>query len=212
MNNVKAAPRTHRAAERSGPLRPSALRCGVVGLVAMLALAACSSSQAKEATPTQLNQAGLVATTRGDDDAAVAAFRQVLAKDSGNVLAHYNLGVIYQKKGNASAAVTEYAAALMTNAHYVPALYNTATILAATNTQAAIMLYRQVIGLDPKHAASYLNLGLLELQVGQRAAAQKDVAAAVVLNADLLPRVPAELRPNTPQIINGTPVPAPSAS
>ena len=188
-------------------VRPSAARLTAATVLAGLALTGCSSKDAPSATPAQLVQAGLAATNHGNDDAAVAAFREAVGKESGNLLAHYNLGVIYQRKGNAAAASTEYAAALMANAKYVPALYNAATILAVSSPAAAMMLYRQVVELDPKNAAAHLNLGLLELQAGERAAAKKDVEMAVVLDSTMVSRVPAELRPKTAQIVNGTPAP-----
>ena len=176
-------------------------RLALVAFVAGLALAGCGSSSGASAAPgttgtaAQLVQAGLAATTSGNDDAAVAAFRGSVTKDAGNLLAHYNLGVIYQKRGLASAALSEYAAALATNPKYVPALYNSATLLAVTNPALAAVTYQQVLALQPKNAAANLNLGLLEVQLKQPDAARQHLATAVALDPKLLPRVPAAYRP-----------------
>ena len=182
-----------------------------VALTAALSLgtSACSSDKpkGKEATAAQLVSAGLAAAGQGDDKAALSAFSQATAKDPGNFYAHYNLGTIYQKQGKTTLALQEYGLALQSNPKYVPALYNSATIYGASDPQLAVTTYRKVVALQPKAPTAYLNLGLLEAQLGLYTLAERDLQKALSQDPKLVTQVPKDVFKNRP---TATPSPTPS--
>lgn len=165
-----------------------------------LGLSGCGSDKpkGKEATAAQLVSAGLTAAGQGDDKAALSAFSEATVKDPSNFYAHYNLGTIYQKQGKTTAALQEYGLALQSNPRYVPALYNSATIYGATDPQLAITTYRKVVKLQPKAPTAYLNLGLLEAQLGLYGLAEKDLQTALNQDPKLVSQVPKDVFKNRP--------------
>lgn len=152
----------------------------------------------KEATAAQLVSAGLTAAAQGDDKAALSAFTQATVKDPSNFYAHYNLGTIYQKEGKTAVALQEYGLALQSNPKYVPALYNSATIYGGSDPQLAITTYRKVIALQPKAPTAYLNLGLLEAQLGLYSRADKDLQTALDQDPKLVSQVPKDVFKHRP--------------
>jgi tetratricopeptide (TPR) repeat protein len=67
------------------------------------------------------------------------------------------------------------------------ALFNLAIVrTSAGASQEAIVLYRQVIAVDPNYAAAHFNLGLLLRQLGQTADAQQELATAQRLDPKLV--------------------------
>lgn len=188
------------------PVRPRARL--VVPVLALALLAGCSGDDkkksAQDATAPQLVQAGLAAVQQGNDDAAFSAFTQAAKKDPNNVYAHYNLGYLYQKRGNTQQALQEYGLALQANPKYVPALYNSATIYGATNPQLAITTYQQVLKLQPKAPTTYLNLGLLEAKLGLFDQARKDFDMALKQDGSLVTSIPKD-------VFKASPVPSPAS-
>jgi tetratricopeptide (TPR) repeat protein len=176
--------------------------------LAALLLSGCGDKAKTDNDPKTLLKAAVAAQAKGDDDAAVGMFNELLKKEPGNVIAHYNLGVIYQKRNQIDAALREYGAALTTNASYVPALFNTATIYGNTDPPLAITTYRKVISLQPNAPTAYLNLGLLELGSGLEAQGIRDLTTALhqdpTLSSRLTPQVKAKVGKGTS--------PSPSAS
>ena len=118
---------TNRTKTGARPL--AACRVAALGLVAAMALGACSSgggsdadakttSQSKTTTTTdasagsarakQLLQDGLDAVVVGNTTLADQKFRAVLAITPNSLLAHYNLGLISQKQGDLAKAEASY--------------------------------------------------------------------------------------------------------
>jgi tetratricopeptide (TPR) repeat protein len=166
--------------------RPISLRrvaATAVALAIMVAgVASCAGSGSggsQNANAATLLAAGIKAQQQGDLNAARQLYEQVVVKQSGNVYAHYNLGVIAQAQKDPQTALREYGAALTANPNYVPALFNEATIYAVTNPTLAIATYRQIVKLQPNAPTAYLNLGLLEAQTGQMAVAIRDLSTAL---------------------------------
>jgi len=110
---------------------------------------------------------------RGDTDAALAIYREVLAQQPDNALAQHFVGVIYYQRGVTAAALPllERSVALQPEE---PEFHNNLGLaLAAADREAeAIAAYRAVLALKPDHAPAWNNLGLA-LQ------AQNDVRAAI---------------------------------
>lgn len=126
-----------------------------------------SQAQAK-----QLGQAG-------------TTFKNVLLLDPKNVYALYNLGVIDQTENNTAGAITYYNKALGSDGTYTPAMYNKAIILEATNLDAALALYKQIVAINPKASTAYLRMAFVYAKQGQDAKADQARAKAIALDASL---------------------------
>jgi len=170
-----------------------ATRFATFALIAATAACNGASSGGKPATVDSLLGAGIAAQKDGRLDAAKQLFQQVLAKDPGNVYAHYDLGVIAQTQNDPQTALHEYGAALVANPKYVPALFNEATIWTTSDVPLAITTYRQIVQIQPQAPTAYLNLGLLEAKTGQRAAAVRDLNTALHQDPTLASGVPKSL-------------------
>ena len=86
-----------------------------------------------------------------------------------NVLALYNLGVIDQKENKTSVALAYYDRALTSDSTYTPAMYNKAIILEATDLNAALALYKQIVAINPKASTAYLRMAFVYARQGQAA-------------------------------------------
>jgi len=110
------------------------------------------------------------------------------------VIAHYDLGTVYDKQGNATRAVAEYRAALVVDPTFTDALFNLGVDTAGADPAAAAQLYFKVVSLQPAFAAAWLNLGFILRGEGKVAEAQADWARAVSLDPSLASRVPSATR------------------
>lgn len=177
-------------------------------LLAVGVLAACLTGcggQGKRTTSTSADYgtlvgAGLHLLRAGNTPAAAQLFEQAVAKDAGDPTAHYDLGVVDQRDGNARAALLQYTRALAADPNYIPALYNKAVLLGMHHRLLSIFYYRKVISLQPRAAAALLNLGLLLGAEGAtRAAGVRALSTAVRLQPSLRKRIPGELRALLPR-------------
>jgi tetratricopeptide (TPR) repeat protein len=131
----------------------------------------------------------------GNTHAAEQLFKQAIAKNPRDPVAHFDLGVVYQGGGDRRGAAREYKLALLDNPRYVPALYNEAVLVAARNPSLAIFYYRQVIRMQLRSPTAFLNVSILEgADKGLHAQAVRDLRQAVRLDPTLRGRVPASLR------------------
>lgn len=133
-------------------------------------------------------------------DAATQKFQQAVARKKTSPVAHYDLGVAYQRQGKISQAKRQYFLAIHYDPAYVPALYNQAGLLANTPDRAlAVFYYHRIIRVQPKSPTAFLNLGLIEaVTPGQRAVALRDLAHAVKLDPSLRSALPRSLRADLP--------------
>lgn len=177
-----------------------ARRIPLLVLTLSLLLTGCGSGAEKTSNQSadQLVQVGLLALQKSDQNAAFSAFTSAVKKDPKNYYAHYNLGFIYQLRGNNVTALQEYQLALASKPDYVPALYNSGTIYGVSDPARAISIYQSVVKLEPKNSAAYFNLGLLEAQSGNKAQGHKDIERAISFDNSLAKRVPTGLFPNLP--------------
>lgn len=181
----------------------------VAAALVLTALIAGCSKNKESKDPETLLKAAVAAQTKGEDDAAIGLFREVLEKQPGNVIAHYNLGVIFQKRNFIDDALREYGAALTSNPKYVPALFNSATIYGNTDPALAITTYRKVIALQPKAPTAYLNLGLLELGSGLREQGLKDLTTALRQDPTLIDRLTPQVKKQIGEANKPKPSPSP---
>jgi tetratricopeptide (TPR) repeat protein len=165
-------------------------------------IAACGSSPASPAqAATTLVTQGLKAQLSGDLATAASDYQQAIHLDGSNMVAHYDLGTVYDQQRSSAQAVSEYQAALIIDPSFPDALFNLAVDTAGTNPQSASILYSKVVSLQPNFAAAWLNLGFALMTEGNGAQAKADWAKAIALDPSLGSRLPK----TTP-----TPAPAPT--
>jgi tetratricopeptide (TPR) repeat protein len=183
---------------RSAHFRPAQLLAlGVVGSI----LSACGGGGQSEtgtsprASYSTLLGAGGALLRQGNVAAAEQLYHQAIAKRPGDPTGHYDLGVAYQAGRDLRDAQIEYQRALARSPHYVPALFNDATLVAPRNPLLAMFYYRVVIHTQPNSPTALLNLGLLESRSpGLRTRSLIDLGAAVRLDRRLLRSIPQPLR------------------
>jgi Tfp pilus assembly protein PilF len=149
-------------------------------------LAACGTPQ----TATTLVARGLKAQLSGDLTTAEDNYQQAIELDANNMVAHYDLGTIYDRHGETSLAVEQYTAALVIDPTFTDASYNLAVDTAATNPSSAKDLYLKVVSEQPSFAAAWLNLGFILEAEGDTSGAHADWSKAVVLDPSLATRIP----------------------
>ena len=134
--------------------------------------------------------AGLAAQAAGNLTQAGADYKSAIAVDAQNKYAYYDLGLVEQLTAQPAASEVNYRAALRLDPTFVPALFNLAILRTAPSPFEAEELYRQVIGLEPKDAVAYLNLGFLLRSQGSVVEGNNDLHTAVVLDPSLASRIP----------------------
>jgi tetratricopeptide (TPR) repeat protein len=158
-----------------------------VGLIGSKKAPAPSAAQQAS---TLLN-AGLTAQGQGHIDVATRDYQQVLALDPKNKFALYDLALIAQQAGQSAQADSQYRQALIVDPNFAVALFNLAILRTQPAPQEAIDLYRHAITLNPKDAASHLNLGFLLDSQGVKDEARSELKLAVGLDPKLSSRVAA---------------------
>jgi tetratricopeptide (TPR) repeat protein len=160
--------------------------CALALCALVTGVAACGSPP----TATSLVAEGLRAQLSGNVSAAEDEYQQAIKLDRNNVIAHYDLGTVYDRQGNAVEAMAEYTAALVVDPTFTDALFNLAVDTAGSDPAAAAQLYLKVVSLQPSFAAAWLNLGFILRGEGKVGEAQADWARAVALDPSLAARVP----------------------
>jgi tetratricopeptide (TPR) repeat protein len=178
----------------------------VLGLV-LAGVAACGSQATPAQTATSLVTQGLKAQLSGDLGTAASDYEQAIHLDGGSMVAHYDLGTVYDQQRNPAQAVSEYETALVINPTFPDALFNLAVDTAGANPQSAAVLYSKVVSLQPTFAAAWLNLGFALMTQGQAAEAQADWAKAIALDPALASRLP---RTTPSPSLSTTPTPTPT--
>jgi hypothetical protein len=133
---------------------------------------------------------GLKAELSGDLLAAENDYLEAIQLDRNNLLAHYDLGTIYDKQGKKAEAVHEYQTAVSLGPNFAQALFNLAVDTASSDPHGAEALYRHVVSLQPTWATAWLNLGFVLQSEGKFGEAKADWAKAILLDASLASRIP----------------------
>jgi Tfp pilus assembly protein PilF len=179
----------------------SAVRRSLV-LTLLVAIAAigcsCGSAARKDSTATTTAAAGNdtsainILVEEGISQAnahmltqATTTFKDVLLLNPNDVYALYNLGVIDQTQGNSRGALSYYNQALSADNTFTPAMYNKAIILEATDLNAALVLYKQIVAINPKASTAYLQMAIIYAKQGQDVKAADARAKAMALDASL---------------------------
>lgn len=167
----------------------------VGGLVfgAGLLLSACTPATL---TPAERLNAGLSASSAGNYTAARGDYQDVLRSDPTdkyglNNIAWYDLGVLDQTLGNASAAISEYREAILLDPKYVSAFYNLGVLESTIHHEAAaIAYYRDALALSPADPNIQWNLGLLLYEHGYIAQGRQYLRSAIRTNSGFLQKLP----------------------
>ena len=138
----------------------------------------------------QLVSAGLAAEQSGDTAQAFSDFKAAAADDSSNVYAHYDLGYIYQERGDTTDALAEYRQTLLIDPKFGDALYNLGVLEAPTNPASAIEYYKQDLQVDPTNASANFNLGVLLIKQGQISQGDSYLETGLRLNPALSADIP----------------------
>jgi tetratricopeptide (TPR) repeat protein len=172
----------------------------IVGVLLVLALglmlAACGTKASL--TPAQRLNAGLAASERGNDRLARTDYENVLKQPRSNKglnkIAWYDLGVLDQKLGNTSAAISEYQQAILIDPKYTFALFNLGILETRTNSSAAISFYLRALATAPENAGIRWNLGLLLYQTGHLAQGRSYMQSAIRIDPAYATRLPKGVR------------------
>jgi len=118
-------------------------------------------------TPAEMETAwrtAVAAHQRGDPDAAIAGYRDVLAEQPGHAPAHYLLGVLLGQMGQGAAAQEALAAAVEAAPGYIEARVALATFYRAQGRpEMAARQCRRGLHLSPNSAALWREMGLARL-------------------------------------------------
>ncbi len=137
--------------------------------------------------PANMFELALQLHQSGQYDQALAAYRSVLETDPGSALAHYNIGQIYQVRGDLAGAVAEYNKALQANPDLVAAIYNRALAHRDQGKNAdAIKGLDSVLGREPDNIGALYNLGNILIAEGRTNEGTKLVNRAIELDPSLL--------------------------
>lgn len=178
--------------------------------LALCALVAGAAACGSPPTATSLVAQGLSAQLSGNVSAAEDEYQQAIKLDGNNVIAHYDLGTVYDRQGDTTRAVAEYKAALVIDPTFTDALFNLGVDTAGSAPAGAAQLYFKVVSLQPGFAAAWLNLGFILQGEGKVAEAQADWARAVALDPSLASRVPsATPTASGPGLASPSPTPKP---
>jgi Tfp pilus assembly protein PilF len=181
--------------------------CGLLApFMFVLGVAACGAPQ----TSPDLVTLGLKAQLSGDLSTATTDYRRAIQLDANNVIAHYDLGTIYDQQGNQTSAIGEYRRALVIEPTFTDAMFNLAVDTASSDPVAAQGLYLNVLSLQPSFAAAWLNVGFILQGEGNVGEARADWAKAVSLAPSLAARLPSPSPPSTASAVE-TPMTTPTA-
>jgi len=183
----------------------TALALGPI-LVGVMGCGSPHSTPAQAAT-TLVTQ-GLKAQLSGDLATATSDYQQAIHLDATNMVAHYDLGTVYDQQRSSAQAVSEYQAALVIDPTFPDALFNLAVDTAGSNPESASVLYSRVVSLQPSFAAAWLNLGFALMTQGDGVQAKADWAKAIALDPTLASRLPKTTPAPTPTT-SPTPTPKP---
>jgi len=171
----------------------------------VVGIAACGTPP----TSTNLVTAGLKAQLAGNLSTAETQYRKAIQLDANSMIAHYDLGTVYDQQKETTLAVEEYRAALVIQPNFADALFNLAVDTAGSDPVTAQQLYLKVLSLQPNFAAAWLNVGFILESEGKGDEARADWAKAVVLAPSLASHVPTPAPTSTGA---ATPLPTPTSA
>lgn len=111
---------------------------------------------------------GLTYYEKGDNDAAIDAFRRALTEDPSLAEAHLYIGNSQVHQGRLTEAITAYKEAVQANPQLIEAYNNLGSIYAESGQrEEAMAVYRQALSLNEQFYDARTNLGLLYAESGR---------------------------------------------
>src|SRR5215475_3823907 len=119
-------------------------------------------------------------------DAAIQDFDQAIQLDPNDAVAFALRGAAWQRKGELDRAIQDYDRALEIDPNDATTLYNRGAANAGRRQwDQAIQDYDRAIKLEPKFAPALYSRGVAKEQLGDRAGAEADIAAAKQIDPDI---------------------------
>ena len=163
-----------------------------IALAAASILAACGSGATQAKSAAQWAKSGRVAQRAGHYAIAISDYKAALKINPSDVYTLYDLGDAQQFMGDVADAQTNYAAVLSLASLTGPnrglvetTMYNLAIIDLKSDPAAAKSLLSRVVAISPNDGPARMDLGKALLALGERAAAQVQVAKAIQLDPSL---------------------------
>ncbi len=126
-----------------------------------------------------------------DRGVAETGLKEVLKQDPNFSAAHLYLGFLYQSKGENALALAEFQLVLGLDPANEDAHAKTGFLLASSGkVKEAIPHFQKVIQLNPGDGETHYNLGVAYLQLGQTAAARKEIVEACRLDKKYCREIP----------------------
>ncbi len=98
----------------------------------------------------------------------VTLYTSTLTKNPGCWMAHYNLGIALNNRGERDEAITHYQQAIMLRPNYAEAHYNLGRLLAEKgHLDDAVMHYKKALEINPADAEAWNNLGVTLFGMGR---------------------------------------------
>jgi len=121
--------------------------------------------------------------TKGQNEDAIAAWKEALALDPGDAKANYNLGLALLRRGGLDDAVTHFQTAVDAKPEFSDAQANLgAALLQEGKVDEAIAHLEQAVAVKPQHGEAQSNLGVALLQKGRLDEAIAHLRQAVEIN------------------------------
>jgi arylsulfatase A-like enzyme/cytochrome c-type biogenesis protein CcmH/NrfG len=118
-------------------------------------------------------------------DAAERNLRDALAEKSDAPMAHYDLGLVQEARGNAVNAIAEYEAEIARNPQTYRAQFNLAKLLTASGrTAEAARHFEEAVAANPEFGTGYLYLAKARLDIGDLDGAETAAAKGLALKPD----------------------------
>jgi tetratricopeptide (TPR) repeat protein len=165
-----------------------------VGLIALFAATVSSHANTWQlghnmrralAVPPLLALGGLTWQQAGIYRDRETLWRDTLAKNSSNWMAHNNLGNLLASQGKVSEAVAEYTAALWLKPDFAEAHYNMGNALVSQGKLLeAVAEYREAVRVDPDYGSAHYNMGNALASQGKVSEAVAEYKEALRINPD----------------------------
>jgi len=138
----------------------------------------------------RLITSGIAQNDRGNLALARRDYQKAIALAPKNYVAEYDLGVTEALLGNAPASEAAYARAIVLYPSYRSALYNLAILETGPNPTRSLVLYSELLRIDPRDPNVLFNLGMLLVSMGRASEGRSDLESAITILPSLRTRVP----------------------